>query len=91
MDINKVLIVPDSFKGTISSQEICRIIGDKFKEFIPKAEIVTIPTADAGAAGGIGGGLAAFFNCSLESGIQIILDRIGFEEIASGYDLILTG
>ena len=63
-------------------------LAEKIKTFVG-INIETTP--GAGAAGGIGGGLSAFFNCSLESGIQIILDGIGFEEVASGCDLILTG
>ena len=63
-------------------------LADKIKTFIGK-DIGMVP--GAGAAGGIGGGLTAFFGCSLESGIQIILDGTGFEELASGCDLILTG
>ena len=65
-----------------------RKLAKKIKTFTGK-EIGDMP--GAGAAGGAGGGLAAFFNCSLESGIQIMLDAAGFEEIAKGCDLILTG
>ena len=45
----------------------------------------------AGAAGGFGGGMVAFFGAELMMGIEAVLDTIGFEEAAKGCDLILTG
>jgi len=45
----------------------------------------------AGAAGGMGGAMAAFLGSRLESGIQVVLDNIGFEELCRGADLIFTG
>jgi len=63
-------------------------LAEKIKVFTGK-DIAGMP--GAGAAGGIGGGIAAFFDCRLESGIQTMLDVAGFESLASGCDLILTG
>ena len=45
----------------------------------------------AGAAGGIGGALAAFFHSSLRPGIDLILEKVGFESKIQGADLIITG
>ncbi|MFA5584943.1 MAG: glycerate kinase [Saccharofermentanales bacterium] len=45
----------------------------------------------AGAAGAMGAGLHAFFGADLQSGIQVILDTVRFEELARDADLILTG
>lgn len=45
----------------------------------------------AGAAGGMGGGMAAFFHAELRSGIETVLDAVGFERTAWNADLILTG
>lgn len=47
--------------------------------------------AGAGAAGGLGAGLVAFCGARLVSGIELILDAVGFAEQAQGADLILTG
>ena len=47
--------------------------------------------AGAGAAGGVGGTLAAFFHSSLLPGIDLILNQIRFEEKIKGADLIITG
>ncbi len=45
----------------------------------------------AGAAGGLGAGLVAFGGASLGSGIDLVLDVVGFEAALAGTDLILTG
>lgn len=52
-------------------------------------EIGTMP--GAGAAGGLGAGLVAFLGASLQRGIDIICDSIGFDSHLAGTDLILTG
>lgn len=46
--MKKCVIIPDSFKGTMSSIEICEIIKDKVRMFYPDCEIITIPIADGG-------------------------------------------
>lgn len=45
----------------------------------------------AGAAGGMGGGMAAFFWSRLQPGIETVLDTVHFAEEAQTADLILTG
>jgi glycerate kinase len=45
----------------------------------------------AGAAGGLGFGLTAFCDASIKSGIETILDLTGFDELARGADLVITG
>jgi glycerate kinase len=52
-------------------------------------DIAYIP--GAGAAGGLGGGLAAFLSGRLESGIDIVFDVTNFSERIKGTDLIITG
>ena len=46
--MNKIILVPDSFKGTMSSQEICEIMKREILSFFPQAEILSIPVADGG-------------------------------------------
>ncbi len=46
--MNKVLLIPDSFKGTMSSLEICEIMERALRQHNPEAEIVSIPVADGG-------------------------------------------
>lgn len=45
----------------------------------------------AGAAGGFGGGMAAFFHAGLRMGIEAVLDTVKFDEIARDADLIISG
>ncbi len=45
----------------------------------------------AGAAGGAGWGLAAMLGASLEPGIDLVLDAVGFDSRCAAADLVLTG
>lgn len=42
------LLIPDSFKGTMSATEVCDILFDAIHEQIPSAHVVSIPMADGG-------------------------------------------
>ena len=44
--MKKVVLIPDSFKGTISSQEVCEIVARQVLRFHPEAEVISIPVAD---------------------------------------------
>ncbi len=46
--MSKWLLVPDSFKGTMSSREVCGIMEEVLRRHLPQAEIVSIPVADGG-------------------------------------------
>lgn len=52
-------------------------------------EIETMP--GAGAAGGMGGGMVAFFGSRLEMGIEAVLDTVEFDRLLVGADLVFTG
>ena len=47
--------------------------------------------AGSGAAGGMGGGMQAFLNAKLRSGIEIILDQTGFDAHLKDAALVITG
>lgn len=44
----KVLIAPDSFKGTLSAAQVCDIVGKAFEDTIENCEIKKLPVADGG-------------------------------------------
>lgn len=44
----KFVLIPDSFKGTLSSGQICRIMDEKIKRHFPDSTTVSIPVADGG-------------------------------------------
>lgn len=46
--MKKILVIPDSFKGTMSSSEICGIIEKCIRVYYPNAQIISIPVADGG-------------------------------------------
>ena len=52
-------------------------------------DVSTLP--GSGAAGAAGAGIAAFLGGSLKSGIQTVLDLIGFDDMLDGTDLVFTG
>ena len=46
--MKKVVLIPDSFKGTLSSAQICRIVAEELHAALPQVEVVPIPVADGG-------------------------------------------
>ena len=47
-DKNRIILIPDSFKGTISATEVCDIMANSVRKFLPDVEITAIPVADGG-------------------------------------------
>ena len=45
----------------------------------------------AGAAGGLGAGLVAFAGATLQSGVDIVLEKTELEKFLKGADLVITG
>jgi len=45
----------------------------------------------AGAAGGLGAALSVFFGAKMRSGIETVLDLIGFDELLNEADIVITG
>lgn len=54
-----------------------------------KLDVQAIP--GSGAAGGMGGGMAAFFGSTLQMGIETVLDTVNFDTLLETADLVLTG
>lgn len=44
----KIIVAPDSFKGTIRSTEVCSIWREVLLSEIPRAEVICLPMADGG-------------------------------------------
>ncbi|PTY41314.1 glycerate kinase family protein [Brachyspira hampsonii] len=65
-------------------RNIAKIVKEQFGKEIDYIE-------GAGAAGGLGGGLIAFCNAQLKSGIDAVLDIIDFENKIKDASLIITG
>lgn len=46
--MKKIVVAPDSFKGTMSSVEICNIAEEIFAHHAPECKVVKLPIADGG-------------------------------------------
>ena len=60
----------------------------KVKEYLGK-DVSEI--SGSGAAGGLGAGLSAFLDAELCSGIELVLEKLGVEEMVKNVDLIFSG
>ena len=78
-----------------ANEEMIKILDENlsnYAEVIKKdlnIEMKNIP--GAGAAGGLGGGLLAFFNAELKRGIDIVIEATKLEENIRDADLVITG
>ena len=46
--MRKFVVIPDSFKGTMSSRTICSIMEEAILRRSPGAQVVCVPVADGG-------------------------------------------
>ena len=46
--MEKILLVPDSFKDTLSSRQVCQVMAGQLRRFFPQAQVKSIPVADGG-------------------------------------------
>lgn len=46
--MQKFIVIPDSFKGTMSSSEICSVMSKAILAHYPQAQVISIPVADGG-------------------------------------------
>lgn len=81
--MKKILLIPDSFKGTMSSGEICETMEKVIHKWYPNADVVSIPVADGGE-GSVDSFLAAV------GGKKVVLTVKGpyFEDIQSFYGIL---
>ena len=83
MDIKKIVIVPDSFKGTLSSKQICEIVKSKISSSFPLAKVIAVPIADGGE-----GTVDCFLNAV--GGQQIECETVNpfFEKMVASYGIL---
>ncbi len=82
----KFVLIPDSFKGTLSSTQICAICHEKIKEHFPDAEVTSIPVADGGE-----GSVDAFLAAVGGSREFATVKNPYFEDMRACYGLIENG
>lgn len=80
-----------------ATPEQVELLDERLRRFARETEAKRIALPDlaehpgAGAAGGLGYALMAYLGAELQSGIDLLLDTIHFDEQIKGVDLILTG
>lgn len=84
--MKKVVLIPDSFKGTLSSAKICEIIKNKVNEHFPDCEVVSIPVADGGE-----GSVDCFLTALGGEKTNITVKNPYFEDMNSFYGIIDNG
>lgn len=84
--MQKIIIAPDSFKGTMSSIKICDIMSDVILKHYPDVNLVKIPVADGGEG---------TVECFLEAvGGRLVPVRVKgpyFDEIDAFYGILSDG
>ncbi|MBA4348277.1 MAG: glycerate kinase [Clostridiales bacterium] len=68
--MKKIAVVSDSFKGSLTSSEICAIVAKEAARFFPSCEIVGLPVADGGE-----GTVDSFLQCM--KGEKVALEVTG--------------
>ncbi|MBP1925280.1 glycerate kinase [Sedimentibacter acidaminivorans] len=84
--MNKVVLIPDSFKGTLSSEMICNIMEINIKKFFPSCQVVSIPVADGGE-----GSVNCFLSALGGEKIYKTVKNPYFEDMQSFYGIISNG
>ena len=46
--MKQILLVPDSFKGTLTSRQVCETMAEQLHLVFPEADITSLPVADGG-------------------------------------------
>ncbi|MFZ2537951.1 MAG: glycerate kinase [Oscillospiraceae bacterium] len=84
--MEKILLIPDSFKGTMSSGEICNIMKNSIKKTYPLAQVISIPVADGGE-----GSVEAFLCAVGGEKKTVTVKGPFFEDMESFYGIIDNG
>lgn len=84
--MKKILLIPDSFKGTMSSSEICTILAERIKIYYPQAQILSIHVADGGE-----GSVDSFLAAMGGERVPLTVKGPYMEDIESFYGLVDNG
>lgn len=84
--MSKFLLIPDSFKGTMSSDEICSIMEKAVRQNYPDAQIISIPVADGGE-----GSVEAFLKAMGGEKVVITVKGPFFQDMEAFYGILENG
>ena len=86
MRMKKAVLIPDSFKGTLSSTDICGIMKACIEARFPGCEVLSVPVADGGE-----GSVDAFLTALGGEKVWLEVKNPYFETMQSFYGLIDSG
>ena len=84
--MNKAVLIPDSFKGTLSSTQICDVMKKNINKHFPECEVISIPVADGGE-----GSVDCFLTALGGKKVFTVVKNPYFEDMESFYGLIDNG
>ena len=84
--MERYVLVPDSFKGTLASAEVCGIMRQEILRAVPEAEVVAIPVADGGE-----GSVDAFLTALGGERIEVPCHGPYMEEMTGFFGLLPDG
>ncbi|MCI8849845.1 MAG: glycerate kinase [Oscillibacter sp.] len=84
--MKKAVLIPDSFKGTLTSQQICDILRQEIQTHFPDCETVSIPVADGGE-----GSVDCFLSVLGGEKVFKTVKNPYFEDMTAFYGLIENG
>ncbi|MCI9405810.1 MAG: glycerate kinase [Oscillospiraceae bacterium] len=84
--MRKIVLIPDSFKGTMSSSEICAIMKQEILSFYPQTQVVSVPVADGGE-----GSVDSFLTAMGGKKVTVRVKGPYFEEMESFYGVLPDG
>ena len=78
--MKKIAVVSDSFKGSLTSSEICDIVAAQAQAFFPACEVVGLPVADGGE-----GTVDSFLECLAGEKVSVEVSGPYLERVPSFY------
>ena len=84
--MKKVVLIPDSFKGTMSSTRICEIMESAIHQYHPEIEVVSVPVADGGE-----GSVDAFLSAMGGEKVELPVKGPYFEDVTGFYGIVNGG
>ena len=78
--MKKCIVISDSFKGTLSTLDICAIAREVFPAYFPDCELVTLPVADGGE-----GTVACFLEALQAQTVSVMVSGPFGEPVQAAY------
>ena len=81
--MKKVILIPDSFKGTMSSTHICSLMEQSILHYYPEATVVSLPIADGGE-----GSVDAFLSAIGGERVTVSVTGPNFTPVEAYYGIV---